>query len=278
MSKLGLRLVVSTVLMIGSGLSLSSAQWIHYPTPGLPRAADGKPNLSAPAPRLPNGMPDLAGVWGSVRPEKAVAPNFAGVPGSEGTPPFMNVENFLTADSSIVMLPDAAALYKEHGRLLGAGRPSERCLPHGIPDAMLIPAALFKIVQTQGLTLILFEEFNHYRQIFTDGRPFPGELSPAWLGSSIGRWEGDTFVVETAGFNDQTWLDDSGHPHSDALKTTERFRRLNAGSMELLITFTDPKMYAKPWTIRLNLRLVADSDLIEDVCDNERDAGHTVKN
>ena len=118
-----------------------------------------------------NGTPDLSGVWVSVAPEKAIAPNFAGAPGSGG-PPFMNIENFLTADSSIVMLPAAESLYREHGRLLGAGRPSEHCLPHGIPDAMLIPGQPFKIVQTTGLTLILFEEFNHYRQVFTDGRPF----------------------------------------------------------------------------------------------------------
>jgi hypothetical protein len=277
MIKPGIRVAVSAILLTASVSSLLSAQWIHYPTPGLPRTAKGEPNLSAPAPRLPNGTPDLSGVWVSIQPERAVAPNFAGVPGSEGSPPFMNVENFLTADSAMVMLPDAAALYREHGRMLGAGRPSERCLPHGIPDAMLIPAAPFKIVQTPGLTLILFEEFNHYRQIFTDGRTFPNDLSPAWLGSSIGRWQGDAFIVETAGFNDQTWLDDSGHPHSDALKTTERFRRINAGSMEVLITFTDPKTYSRPWTIRLNLRLSADSDLIEDVCDNERDSAHTVR-
>ena len=143
---------------------------------------------------------------------------------------------------------------------------------------MLIPGQPFKIVQTAGLTLILFEEFNHFRQVFTDGRPFPADFTPSWLGSSIGRWEGDTFIVETAGLNDQTWLDDSGHPHSDALRTTERFRRVNVGSMELLITLNDPKAYAKPWTIRLDLRLAADSDLIEDVCDNEKDSARTIKN
>ena len=269
--------VLVTAILVTAFSTVLSAQWIHYPTPGLKRTTDGKPNLAAPVPRTANGTPDLSGVWVSVGPEKAVAPNYAGAPGSGG-PPFMNIENFLTADSSIVMLPAAEALYREHGRLLGAGRPSERCLPHGIPDAMLVPGQPFKIVQTSGLTLILFEEFNHYRQVFTDGRPYPADFTPSWLGSSTGRWNGDTFIVETAGFNDQTWLDDSGHPHSDALRTTERFRRINAGSMELLITFNDSKAYAKPWTIHLNLRLAADSDLIEDVCDNEQDSAHTIKN
>jgi hypothetical protein len=265
-----------TAILVTAFSTVLSAQWINYPTPGLKRTTDGKPDLGAPVPRTANGTPDLSGVWVSVPPTKAVAPNFAGAPGNGG-PTFMNIENFVMADSSIVMLPEAEALYREHGRLLGAGRPSERCLPHGIPDAMLIPGAPFKIVQTPGLTLILFEEFNNYRQVFTDGRPFPADFAPSWLGSSIGRWERDTFIVETAGLNDQTWLDDSGHPHSDAMRTTERFRRINTGSMELLITFNDSKAYAKPWTIRIDLRLVADSDLIEDVCDNEKDNAHTIK-
>jgi hypothetical protein len=269
--------LLMTAILVAAFSTELPAQWVHYPTPGLKRTRDGKPDLTAPVPRTPNGTPDLSGVWVSVSPQKAVAPNFAGAPGSAG-PPFMNVENFLTADSSMVMLPAAEALYREHGRLLGAGRPSERCLPHSIPDAMLIPGQPFKIAQTPGLTLILFEEFNHYRQVFTDGRPFPDDFTPSWLGSSIGRWEGDTFIVETAGFNDQTWLDDSGHPHSDVLRTIERFRRINAGSMELLITFNDSKAYARPWTIRIDLRLAADSDLIEDVCDNEQDSAHTIKN
>src|SRR5262245_48588384 len=130
MTKAGIRFVASAILLAASVSSLLSAQWIHYPTPGLPRTANGQPNLSAPAPRLPNGTPDLSGVWVSLQPEKAAATNFAGMPGSEGSPPFMNVENFLTAGSTMVMLPDAAALYREHGRMLGAGRPSERCLPH----------------------------------------------------------------------------------------------------------------------------------------------------
>jgi len=266
-----------TAILLTAVSTVLSAQWVHYPTPGLKRTTAGKPDLTAPVPRTASGTPDLSGVWVSVAPEKAAAPNFAGAPGNGG-PPFMNAENLLTPDSSIVMLPAAKSLYREHGRLLGAGRPSERCLPHGIPDAMLIPGAPFKIVQTPGLTLILFEEFNHYRQVFTDGRPYPADFNPSWLGSSIGKWNRDTFIIETAGFNDQTWLDDSGHPHSDALKTTEQFHRINAGSMELRITFNDSKAYVKPWTIHLDLRLVADSDLIEDICENERDSVHTIKN
>jgi hypothetical protein len=250
---------------------LLCAQWINYPTPGLPRTADGRPNLTAPTPRAADKKPDLSGVWISTLPPRKVPA------ANPDEPTFMNMENFLAPGSSMEMLPPAVALYQEHRRVLGANRPSERCLPHGIPDAMVIPGAPTKIVQTRGLTLMLYEEFSRFRQIFTDGRPFPKELNPAWLGSSIGRWDGDTFVVETAGFNDKTWLDDYGHPHSEALRTTERFKRVDAGHIDLEITFNDPQYYAKPWTTRQRLTLMPDTDLIEDVCENEKDNAHTLR-
>ena len=133
----------------------------------------------------------------------------------------------------------------------------------------------FKFVQTPGLTFILFEEFNHFRQIFTDGRPFPdNDSQPTWLGYSIGKWDGDTFAVDSTGFNDQTWLDDSGHPHTDALRTTERFHRRDFGHMDLIVTIDDPKAYTKPWSVSIPLQLLPDTELIEDICENERDASH----
>jgi hypothetical protein len=155
--------------------------------------------------------------------------------------------------------------------LLGSGRPSERCLPHGIPDAML-PGTPFKIIETPGVTLILYEQLSRFRQVFTDGRTFPVDPQPAWLGYSIGRWEGDRFVIETTGFNDKTWLDDSGHPHSDALKTTETFRRIDFGHMEMRVTIGDPKIYTEPFTATITFELLPDTELIEDACDNEKDA------
>ena len=189
----------------------------------------------------------------------------------------MNLENALVPGSAISMRPSAEAIYRERRRIESAGRPSERCLPHSIPDAMVIPGVPLKIVQSPGLTLILYEEFARFRQIFTDGRPFPSDLNPAWMGSSVGKWEGDTLVVETRGFNDQSWLDDFGHPHTEALKTAERFHRINVGELEVLITIDDPNSYTKPWTVKIDLRLLPDTDLIEDVCDNERDHAHTIK-
>ncbi len=247
------------------------AQWINYPTPGLPRTKDGKPDLSAPTPRTTDKKPDLSGVWRTILPTRQVPEAYP------GEPTFFNMENYLVPGSKMEMLPPALALYQEHRRVLGADRPSEKCLPHGIPDAMAIPGTPMKIVQTPGLTLILHEEFARFRQIFTDGRPFPPDMNPAWLGSSIGHWEGDTLVVETAGLNDKTWLDDYGHPHSDALRTTERFHRVDVGHMDLEITFDDSKYYAKPWTTRMQFQLMPDTDLIEDVCDNEKDNEHTVR-
>jgi len=124
----------------------------------------------------------------------------------------------------------------------------------------------------QDVTLILFEEFNHYRQIFTDGRPLPVDPQPAWFGYSIGRWEGDRLAVTTAGFNGRSWLDDTGHPHSEALKTTERFRRIDFGHMEMQVTIDDPQTYLEPFTVAIPFVLQPDTELIEDICENERDS------
>lgn len=243
------------------------AQWIHYPTPKTPRTADGKPNLSAPAPRTPDGKPSLSGIWTRV-PAELLKPN---VPTRENT----FLDDRLTSGSEIRMQPWAEALFKQRSEVdLGGGRPSERCLPHSIPDAML-PAVMFKIVETPGLTLILYEEFNHYRQIFTDGRPFPdNDPPPTWLGYSVGKWDGDALVVNSVGFNDQTWLDDTGHPHTEALRTVERFRRRNFGHMDLTVTINDPKAYTKPFSVNIPMDLVPDTELIENICENERDAAH----
>jgi hypothetical protein len=245
----------------------ASGQWLDRPDPTTPRMADGKPNLSAPAPKKADGRPSLAGIW--VRVPLDLPPRPFGTPNT--------LSDRLVDGSSIAMQPWAEALFKERSeKNLGGGRPSERCLPHGIPDAML-PGALFKFIETPGVTLLLYEEFNHYRQIFTDGRPFPDDPQPTWFGYSVGRWEGDTFVVETRGFNDQTWLDDSGHPHTEAMHTTERFRRKDFGHMDLIVMIDDAKAYAKPWSVSIPLQLLPDTELIEDVCDNERDSAHISK-
>ena len=238
---------------------LAHSQWIAYPTPGIPRKVDGSPDLSAPVPPK-----NLSGIWHRMRP--------AGAPTG---PEFGNTVNYYMPEGAVLPLRPWAAELLNQRRYgdLGAGRPSERCLPHGILGGML-PNVPFKVIETPGNTILLFEQLTQFRQIFTDGRPFPPDMQPAWYGYSIGKWDGDTFVVESRGFNDLTWLDDSGTPNTEAMHATERFRRIDFGHMDLEITIDDPKAYTAPWKVMIHLELMPDTELIEDVCDNEKDARH----
>ena len=247
------------------------AQWIHYPTPGTPRTSDGKPNLTAPAPKAADGNPDLSGIW-ELDPAFRRRPTVGALRVSQGTN--FNLQWWRPEGVGMPMQPWAETLYNQRLRNFGTGRPAERCLPHGIPDAMLVDN--FKIVQYPGLTLILYEEFARFRQIFTDGRGFPSDPNPAWLGYSIGKWDQGIFIVDTTGFNDLSWLDDTGHPHTEALHATERLRRKDFGHMDLDLTIDDPKAYTEPWRVTIPFVLRPDTELIEDVCDNERDDNHLV--
>src|SRR5713101_4979001 len=180
------RSILNGAVLLSAVVPLS-AQWLHYPTPGIPRTPDGKPNLSAPAPKTRDGKPDLSGVW---------------EPADNRHLPDLAVDGVV-----VPLQPWAAALYKERRDNEGKGRPSERCLTHGVTDfdALGTPR---KIIQTPGLIVIMFEAYNHYRQILMDGRPLPKTTGPAYMGYSVGKWEGDTLVVDTTGFNDKGWLDD----------------------------------------------------------------------
>ncbi len=259
------RLLLATALFA----SLGSAQWIEYRTPGIPRTKDGKPNLSAPVPKAADGKPDLSGLW-----QRSRGPTQRTTQGLSIGP---NLEDLMRPGESIPpLLPAAQAILDKRRANFMAERPSARCLPHSIPDQMLIRVPL-KIVQNPGLTLILYEEFARFRQIFTDGREFPPVSNPAWLGYSIGHWDGDWFVVDTRGFNDKSWLDDSGRPHSEALHTIERFRRRDFGHMDMEVTIDDPQTYTKAWSFPMQFELLADTEMIEDVCDNERDDSHSVR-
>ena len=243
------------------------AQWLKIPLPGTPRTPDGKPDLLAAAPRTPEGKPDLSGIW--QRPRRG-----GGIPGAPGTA--ANAPNNGIAEGvDVLFQPWAAALYEARAENNGKGTPSERCLPHGITKAVSVPEP-FKIVQTPGLVVVLHEEFNHYRQIFTDGRGVPENRNPTWLGYSRGNWEGDTLVVDTVGFVDATWLDFRGHPATDALHIVEHFRRRDFGHLEIQFTIDDSKAYAKPWTVAMSFDLLPDTELIEHICENEKDAAHLV--
>lgn len=231
------------------------AQWVHYPTPGIPRTKEGKPNLTAPAPRMANGKPDFSGIW------EAPSEKYLDNLGADGV--------------EIPMRPWAAALYKERRENFGKDRPSSHCLPHSVTDfdAHFMPK---KIVHTPGLLAMLFESYHSWRQIFTDGRPLPKQRDPAWFGYSVGQWEGDTLVVHTVAINEKTWLDDGGHPHSDALRVIEHFRRPDFGHMQVVLTIDDPKTYTRAWTVTIPWEYVADTDLLDWVCENEKDVPHLV--
>ena len=235
-----------------------AAQWLDYKTPGIPRTADGKPNLSAPAPKAVDGKPDLSGIW-------------------RGPRASVYTQNIAADLKPNEIQQWAQELYQQHVFNLGADSPRAHCLPDPPPYYHL--AGLARIVQTPALTVIINEGISNSgvtRIIFTDGRGLPEEMNPTWLGYSVGRWEGDTLVVTTAGYNDKTWLDFSGHPHSEALRTTERFHRRDFGHMDFEMTLTDPKTFSKPITFKADKTLVADTELLETICDNTGIAQHLV--
>ena len=242
--------------MTAAAIVILFFQWVNVPLPNTPRTPDGKPNLRAPVPKTPDGKPDLTGIWRN--------------------PDGKYLANIAADGVQVPFQPWAEALYKERQENFSKDRPSGRCLPHGVPDIMLVPATPFKLIQTPAVTLMLLENQGHFRQIFMDGRGFPKETNPTWLGYSIGKWEGDTLVVDSVGFNDLTYLDDGGHPHSDAYHSIERFRRRDFGHLDYEITIDDPKTYTKAWKVSIPFELFPDNELMEAVCENERDFEHLV--
>jgi hypothetical protein len=233
-----------------------AAQWLNYPATGIPRLPDGKPNLAAPAPKAADGKPDLSGVW-------AMNPR----------PYNVNIANDLKPGD---MQPWAEALTKQRRENLGKDDPSSvHCLPFG-PRFNFLPEYPLKIVETPALIIMLGEDLT-YRQIFMDGRKLPADPNPDFMGYSVGHWEDDTLVVTTDGYNDRTWLDAGGHPHTESLHTTEHFHRKDFGHLEIAETFEDPKAYTRAWTVKVTGDLMPDSDLLEYVCnENERDSAHLV--
>jgi hypothetical protein len=246
-----------------------TAQWTNHPTKGIPRTADGKPNLLAPFPRTADGRPDLTGIW-------TAAPDPTGKPGGvEGiVGPRYLIDIFRDVKpEDVPFQPSAAKLYKERRDNLLRDNPLIRCLPAGVPrlDAYTHP---YKIIQTPDLVVILYESQTMFRQIFVDGREFPEDPQPSWMGYSVGRWDGDVFVVETIGFNDQTWLDGFGHPHSEKMRLTERFKRRDLGHMDIEIVIDDPGSYTKPIAYVQPQVLLPDTELLEYICaENAKEVG-----
>jgi hypothetical protein len=264
-------------------LLCAHAQWLNYPSPGTPRTRDGKPNLSAKAPRASNGKPDLSGVWqtelsppGEIEGLFGDVFKYAVVPGDDPrtfSKYFLNILADFKPDQAPIK-PETAELARKNAENARAN-PSAQCLPQGIVRDDLLSYNPFKIIQTPGVIAILYEVDNMFRQVYMDGRKLPADPQPAWVGYSVGKWDGDTLVVDSAGFNDRSWLDAFGHPHSEALRIQERFHRRDFGHMDLQLTIDDPKMYTRPFTIRVTEVLVPDSDILEYVCEKTRRTAHT---
>jgi hypothetical protein len=265
MSKRTATILMATCAAVFSAAVTTFAQWERGKTPGIPRRPDGTANLSAALTYTSDGKPDLSGVW-------IVSQSFV-----DGVPKYArNLAADLEPAEAPSLQPWAKALMEQRMGDLGKEFPPSRCLPPGVPLIDAIPAP-FKIVQTPELTVILYEGWTIYRQIFIDGRELPKDPNPAWMGYSVGHWEGDTLVVSSGGFNDRSWLDLTGHPHTEALHVVERFRRRNFGNLEIQITIDDPMAYRKPWTVTENAKILPDDELIEFICnENEKDLEHLV--
>lgn len=260
--------VLATVLAVVSLASALNAQWPGVPPPGISRTADGRIDLAAPPPRTIDGKPDLSGVW-----EAEPDPN-GRAGGVEGivAPRYMVDITVDLAPNAVPFQPWAASLYKQRNDRARIDNPHIRCLPTGVPRlvAYVLP---YKIVQTPSLIVVLYESGTMFRQIFMDARMHPKDPQPTWMGYSVGRWDGDDLVVETRGFNDQSWLDGAGHPHSDQMRVIERFSRRSVGQMDISVVVDDPGAYTRPLTYVQRQRLRPDTELIEHVCENAKEIG-----
>jgi len=257
-----------------------SAQWLNHPTPGIPRMPDGKPNLTAPAPRL-NGKPELSGLWQA---ERTSLREYASVLGNDFTAVQIDTHDITKNVLNIFwglkpeeepLSAEGAAAYKRHQEN-PLQYPHTQCLPDGVPADLFVMT--FKMIEAPNEIVMLTEIGSPPRQIYTDGRSLPKNPDPTWMGYSVGKWQGDTLVVETVGLNDRGWLDGFGHPRSEAMRMTERYHRRDFGHMDLEITFDDAKYYTRPFTIKAGLKLIPDSDILEYLCaENEKDRAHLGK-
>ena len=264
---IGLRLLGAAACGVAALPLVVSAQWLNYPTAGVPRTADGQPNMSAPAPRTADGRPDLSGMWGWDTPAKCGARCNDFQLARE----FMNIA--ASRPGTLPYQPGVADLVRKRTAAQDED-PNVHCMPRGAPR-IWTDDYYKRIVQSSDRVIILTERNMQYRQIFTDGRPLPSDPNPTWNGYSTAKWNGDTLEVQTSGFKDDLWLDARGNPLGSAAKLTERIRRPNFGTLEVEMTIDDPKFYTEPWTVKLTQPLVLDSELLDYYClENEKSWVH----
>src|SRR5712671_3723363 len=251
----------------------ASAQWLKYPTADLPRTADGKPNLAAPVPKTADGKPDFTGLWltadtfGCNTKDPDVITCGLELPmGTRG------INMGFGLQGGLPYQPWLAALVKERTANQAKDDPHVKCMPDTFVRAYSLPH-LLKFVQTPGLLIMLNEMNAGYRQVFTDGRPLPEDPTPSWQGYSSAKWEGDTLVVNSAGFRDDIWIDWNGSVITSVAKVQERIRRPDYGHLEVVVTVDDPKAYTKPWTVTLHERIAINTELADEIClENEKSA------
>jgi len=249
-----------------------SAQWLKYPTAGVPRTRDGKPNLTAPTPRARDGKPDFSGLWLTGNPvpcNKSAGQDFLDC-GIELPISIEGINMGASLPGGLPYQPWAAELVKKRTADQAKDDPHARCLPDTFLRSYGLPH-IQKFVQVPGLLVMLDEMNASYRQVFTDGRPLPSDPVPAWNGYSSGKWDGDTLVIDSIGFRDDLWLDLSGSFLTEAAKVRERIRRPDYGHLEIVVTVDDPKAYTRPWTVTLKQAIVVDTELVDEIClENEK--------
>lgn len=268
-----------------------SAQWVKYPTAGVPRKADGTVNMAAPAPRMPDGKPDFSGIWTTAEPNirpagelsspqiapgPRVAQSAKDSPADPGDIRASRQMANLGVDlpGGLPYQPWLVPIVKERTANLAKDDPHIRCMPDNFLRAYGLPH-LLKFVHTPGLLVVLNENNAGYRQVFTDGRPLPEDPTPSWQGYSSGRWSGDTLIIDTIGVRNDTWIDWNGSVLTEAAKVREQMRRPDFGHLEIQVTVDDPKAYTKPWTVTLKERIVVDTELVDEIClENEQSLKH----
>jgi hypothetical protein len=273
------KMCIRTAALLLAAAPALFAQWPAYP--------GGKHDLTGPAPKAANGKPDLSGIWQYMRPPgeappPAAAPAAAPAPAANGDiiPPAVRRSQFWNLGASfkdgLPFQPWAAELHRQRVEQNSKDNPDAHCLPLGVMQ-LHTHGQPRKIVQTPDLVLIIYEANSGLRQIFTDGRPLPKDPEPWWYGYSVGKWDGDTLVVESKGFKDLGWLDVEGSPLTESGRIIERMRRVDYGHLVTEVTIGDPKAYTKPWTVTVHHRLLPDTDLIEFICqENDHAAPHLV--
>ena len=287
-------LLTAAVVILGAPLAPHlQAQWLKYPTAGVPRKADGSVEMSAPAPRMPDRKPDFSGIWTTAEPnilrpgvlsspkERAASteprnPEYAQSPGdpSRITASRQMANIGVDLPGGLPYQPWLVPIVRERTDNLAKDDPHIRCLPDNFLRAYGMPH-LLKFVHTPGLLVMLNEMNAGYRQVFTDARPLPEDPTPSWQGYSSAKWSGDTLVIDTIGVRDDTWIDWNGSVLTQAAKVREQIRRPDFGHLEIQVTVDDPKAYTKPWTVTLKQRIVVDTELIDEIClENEQSLKH----